>query len=217
MCIARGLPRNCNKVSQPALIGQSQRSFVWRCWARRGLHHLFVSLLLSSKDLRCLSVPSLRGMGVLDTTKKVTEESRVRDYDLLICTPLNSKLNSVGLCCTLQGVILKHRTIPIHQSAVFSNCWWIDNILVQCSQGAQWTEVRKPKDVEVMTKNKPGSLSFIRLHFRARATSWLCWWGKQSWATYSIRVIYQIRKSLYQVCHLCFEGCINFKVGYDYS
>lgn len=67
-----------------------------RCWARRGLQHLFVSLLLSSTDLTCLCVPSLQGIGVLDTTKKVTEECRVRDYDLLIRTPLNSKLTAWG-------------------------------------------------------------------------------------------------------------------------
>lgn len=71
---SKGLRGNCTKVSQPALIGQSQGGFVRRCWARRGLHHLFVSFLLSSIDLTCLSVPSLPGIGVLDTTKKVTEE-----------------------------------------------------------------------------------------------------------------------------------------------
>lgn len=70
---SKGLLGNCSKVSHPALIGQSQGGFVRRCRARRGLHHLFVSLLLSGTDLTCLSVPSLLGIGVLDTTKKVTE------------------------------------------------------------------------------------------------------------------------------------------------
>lgn len=89
---SKGLPANCSKVSQLALIGQSQGGFVRRRRARRGLHHLFVSLLLCSTDLTCLSVPSLLGIGVLDTTKKVTEQCWARDYDLLICFPPNSKL-----------------------------------------------------------------------------------------------------------------------------
>lgn len=43
-----------------------------------------------------VSLPCLPGIGVLDTTKKVTEECWVRDYDLLICTPLNSNLTVWG-------------------------------------------------------------------------------------------------------------------------
>lgn len=131
---SKGLPGNRSKVSQPALIGQSQRGVLRRCWARRGLHHLFVSFLLCSTDLTFLSVPSLLGIGVLDTTKKVTEECWVQDYDLLICTPLNSKLNAVDLWCTLEGVIARHRTTRIHQSLVLHKCWKIDNIPAQCSQ-----------------------------------------------------------------------------------
>lgn len=41
---SKELSGNCSKVSQPALIGQSQGGFVQRYRARRGLHHLFVSL-----------------------------------------------------------------------------------------------------------------------------------------------------------------------------
>ncbi|TNN51633.1 hypothetical protein EYF80_038149 [Liparis tanakae] len=69
------LSGNCSTVSQAALIGRSQGGFVQRYRARRGLHHLFVSLLLSSTGLTCLCVPGLPGIGVLDGTKKVTEES----------------------------------------------------------------------------------------------------------------------------------------------
>lgn len=141
---SKGLPGNCSKVSQPALIGQSKGGFLQRCWARRGLHHLFVSLLSSSTDLTCLCVPSLPGIGVLDTTKKVTEECWVQDYDLLICPLLNSKLTAWG-SDALWGVILKHRTIQIYQSPVFCKRWRIDNMLAQCSQGTQGTKAPKPK------------------------------------------------------------------------
>lgn len=81
--------------------------------------------------------------------------------------------NGVGLWYTLWGVILKHRTIQIHQSPVFSKYWRIDNIQAQCSQGTRGTKAPKPKvqEVEVMDKQ----LKFILpsgLYFSTQATSW---------------------------------------------
>lgn len=101
-CAKQGTTRELLQGLIPALIGQSQGGFMWRCWARRGLHHLFVSLLLSGTDLICLSVPGLQGIGVLDTTKKVTEECWDRDYDLLIRSSLNPGLR-MGVCGAHSG------------------------------------------------------------------------------------------------------------------
>lgn len=43
-----------------------------------------------------VSSHGLLGFAALDTTKKVTEGCRVQDYDLLICTRLNSSLTASG-------------------------------------------------------------------------------------------------------------------------
>lgn len=69
--------------------------------------------------------------------------------------------NGVGLWYTLWGVIVKHRTIRIHQSPVFSNCWRIDKILAQCSQGTQGTKAPKAKVQEVEVEDKKNLQSLL--------------------------------------------------------
>lgn len=83
--------------------------------------------------------------------------------------------NGVGLWCTLWGVILKHRTIQIHQSPVFSNCWRIDNIQAQCSQGTRGTKAPKPKvqEVDVIDEKTVKFIFPSGLYFNSQATSFV--------------------------------------------
>lgn len=113
----------------------------------------------------CASVPCLAGIGALGTTKKVTEECWARDYDLLIGASLNSHLRALGLCGALWGVILKHRTIQIHQSPVFffsPCCWRIDGRL-QCG------------DAKGQQRQNLGSLQFKKFFLLADWISILRW------------------------------------------
>lgn len=94
----KGLPGNRNKVSQPALIGQSQAGFVRR---RQGPPRFTPPVCFPSPE-QCqsftwVSARGLLGFTVLDTTKKkkVTEGCRVQEYDLLICAALNSSLRAL--------------------------------------------------------------------------------------------------------------------------
>lgn len=162
---SKGLPGNCSKVSQPALIGQSQGGFSRRCRARRGLHHLFVSLLPSSTDLlHAFSVPSLLGIGGVRCNKKGDWGVLSSGLWFINLRSFKFQTNGVGLWCTHWGVILKHRTIQIHQSPVFSNCRRIDDVQAQCSQGTRGTKAPKPKVQEVDGQKKCG-VFFFRVNY----------------------------------------------------
>lgn len=129
-CAQKGTTRNRNQVSQPALIGQSQAGFVLR---RRGPPRFTPPVCFPSPEQHefflCFSSRSLLGFAALDTTKKVTEGCRVQDYDLLICTRLNSSPTASG-----QGIIVKN-TEQFRGSKVFLNCIRIaeQHIYTDCS------------------------------------------------------------------------------------
>lgn len=116
----KGLPGNCNKVSQPALIGQSQAGFVRR---RQGPSRFAPPVCFPSPDqhesLTCVSARCLLGFAALDATKKVTEGCRVQDYDLLICAPLNSSLTALGMGRALRGMVVN--TEQFRPNNVFLN------------------------------------------------------------------------------------------------
>lgn len=98
----KGLPGNRNKVSQPALIGQSQTGFVRR---HRGPPRFTPPVCFPSPDQHESFTCCLLGFAALDTTKKVTEGCWVQNYDLLIWAPLNSSLTALGMGHTLRGII----------------------------------------------------------------------------------------------------------------
>lgn len=65
-----------------------------------------------------VSSHGLLGFAALDTTKKVTEGCRVQDYDLLICTRLNSSLTASGQVLALRGTIAEQ----LRSGKVLLNC-----------------------------------------------------------------------------------------------
>lgn len=113
--------RNSGEVSQPALIGRSQAGF----WCGdAGPAEVYATCLfpLSGAPQRsfCMRFRALPcgNWGVRYNKKGEWGGAGVADDDLLIGASLNSHLRALGLHGALRGVILKHRTIQIHQSPV---------------------------------------------------------------------------------------------------
>lgn len=101
----RGLPARFDRTEPGGLCAETPA-------ARRGLRHLFVSLLPSRAE------PQREAAGIRDVAykkkrkkKQVTEGCRVQDYDLLIGAPLNSSLTASGeRGRVLRGMIGKHKS-----------------------------------------------------------------------------------------------------------
>lgn len=133
----KGLPGNGSKVSQPALIGQSQAGFVWRCWpAEVYTTCLFLLSRAAQFFYICFCALPAGNWGV--------RYNKEGDWGVLSSglwfinlRSFKFEPNSMGLWRTLWGVILKHRTIRIHQSPVFFNCWRTDNIQHGAAKGRE--------------------------------------------------------------------------------
>ena len=81
------------------------------------------------------------------------------------------RTNGVGLWCALWGVILKHRTIQIHQSPVFCKRWRIDDAVAQSSRGTRENKSSEAKSSKSGGHGeKTAKFIFSGLHFHA--TSW---------------------------------------------
>lgn len=153
---SKGLPGNCSKVSQPALIGQSQGGFRSEMLGPLRFTPPVCFLPQQHRSYMSFCAQPAGNWGVRYNKKG---DWGVLSLGLWFINLHSFKFqtNCVGLWYTPQGVILQHRTIQIHQSPIFSSCQRIDNIPVQCCWGTSRTselQSQKFKNLKSLTKSR---------------------------------------------------------------
>lgn len=130
---SKGLPANCSKVSQPCFDRTKSGR---HCTEMLGPLRFPLPVCFLSPE-RCRSYMPYcaqpAGNWGVRYNKKGDWEVLSPGLWFIYLLAFKFQTNGVGLQCALRGLILKHRTIHIHQRAVCSTWWRIDNKVAQFS------------------------------------------------------------------------------------